>query len=64
MSNICRKCQHFSRQTESWEMPHIWWFECGARPAMANLKSFPFHSTSCAKWKAIPERKYNLSGGK
>lgn len=28
-------------------MPHIWWWECAARPAMANLTSFPFHNTEC-----------------
>lgn len=53
--NRCGNCKHLTHQTESWEMPHIWWWECAARPAMANLKSFPFHNTKCKSF-ALSER--------
>lgn len=43
----CYTCKHLRRETESWEMPHIWWMNCEALPSMANLKSFPFKHTSC-----------------
>jgi hypothetical protein len=45
--NSCRNCKHFHRAEESWEMPHIWWYECSYREGMANLKSFPFTNTKC-----------------
>jgi hypothetical protein len=47
----CYACQFLIRETESWEMPHIWWWECRERPAMANLKSFPFQKTKCKTWE-------------
>lgn len=46
----CRVCVHFIRQTESWEMPHIAWYECKKIPSMANLLSFPFRNTKCDQW--------------
>lgn len=49
--NSCYRCAHLHKETESWEMPHIWWWECSARPAMANLKSFPFSNTKCKDFK-------------
>ena len=48
--NSCYRCAHRHKETEGWEMPHILWWECSARPGMANLKSFPFHSTKCKAW--------------
>ncbi len=45
--NSCHECKHLHRETESWELPDIWWWECAARPGLANLKSFPFHHTRC-----------------
>ena len=38
----CRSCRFFAKETESWEMPHVWWYECRKRPANEHLKSFPF----------------------
>lgn len=43
----CYNCVSLIREEESWEMPHIWWWECTACPGMANLKSFPFENTKC-----------------
>jgi len=47
----CRDCANLARETESWEMPHIFWFECVAKPHVANLTSFPFKSTQCKEFK-------------
>lgn len=46
----CRACVHLRRATESWEMPHIQWWECAARPSMENLRTFPFNQTICKKY--------------
>lgn len=55
-TNSCYTCAHFHREEESWEMPHIWWYECSARPSMANLKSFPFTNTKCTLFKQFTPR--------
>lgn len=47
----CYGCKHLRKETESWEMPHIWWWECTPRPAAPNLKSFPFANTKCKAWE-------------
>ena len=47
----CRNCAKLRRETESWEMPHIFWFECSAKPHVANLKSFPFRATRCEEFQ-------------
>ena len=49
--NDCRHCAHLHRERESWEMPHIFWYECTAQPGMENLRSFPFKATKCTKFK-------------
>ena len=54
----CRSCFFFSRQTESWEMPHIWWYECSMHKHYTNLKSFPFKN-GC---KSFKKRKDALGG--
>ena len=43
----CFDCQFLSRETESWEMPHICWWECMARPQNMWLKGFPWRKTKC-----------------
>ena len=44
----CYACGNLRKANESWEMPHIWWWECNSPSAgKANLKSFPFHKTRC-----------------
>lgn len=43
----CFNCKHLSRQTESWEMPHVWWYECEARHANEYLLGFPWRQTKC-----------------
>lgn len=43
----CFSCRYLTRGTESWEMPHIWWYECDARPANGSLRGFPWRSTKC-----------------
>jgi len=43
----CYSCVYLIRQTESWEMPHIAWYECKARPANECLKGFPWKKTKC-----------------
>ena len=49
--NSCFDCKYYSywRETESWEMPHIYtdMRECSKVPTNANLKSFPFLNTKC-----------------
>lgn len=47
VTNSCHECKHLRHETESWEMPHIWWWECRANKGMENLKSFPFTNTRC-----------------
>jgi hypothetical protein len=44
----CFTCKHLRRETESWEMPQIAWYECDKRPQNSNLRNFPFRSTACA----------------
>lgn len=56
----CRGCNHLSRQQESWEMPHIQWWECRAAPAMVNLSSFPFKNTTCKKWVPFKARDHSI----
>lgn len=55
MSNCCYNCKnyHSYKETESYEMPHIFWyvFICDARPSVANLKQFPFKNTNCEKFE-------------
>jgi len=60
MANNCRACKYFLRAVESWEMPHIWWYECRARPGFSNLKSFPFHDTKCKAFTRV-ERKPTIN---
>jgi len=43
----CRSCKWLRRETESWELPHIWWWDCKKRPGFAALRSFPFKNTKC-----------------
>lgn len=56
--NSCFSCKHYHRhkEIESWEMPHIFWYEhsCDARPTLANLVQFPFEHTSCQQYVARP----------
>ena len=47
----CFNCAFCVRETEAGEMPHIYWYECEARPANAMLKQFPFKRTTCKRWK-------------
>lgn len=53
--NSCYTCKHRHsyKETESWEMAHIYWWVhiCDARPKVANLKQFPFNATECEKWE-------------
>lgn len=53
----CYRCAHLVREQESWEMPNIWWWECAARPGLANLKSFPFMNTKCAAFQQHRQQK-------
>jgi len=60
MTNSCYHCAHLVREQESWEMPHIEWWECAARPGCANLTSFPFVHTKCTAFspnKASQDKK-------
>lgn len=43
----CFTCLHLHQGTESWEMPHIAWYECAFRPANEGLKGFPWKHTIC-----------------
>lgn len=47
----CFNCSYLRKGTESWEMPHIWWYECLARPANEYLKHWPWKKTKCKHWK-------------
>ena len=59
----CRSCEHYDvhKETESWEMPYIFWYEhsCSAKNGVSNLKQFPFKHTKCAKHlnknKSVPD---------
>ena len=46
----CRDCIHCSKEVESDEVLHVWWWKCAARPGVPNLRSFPFERTECKKW--------------
>lgn len=48
----CYNCLHLVREEESWEMPHIYWYECSARPQNSRLKQFPFRQTECSLHKS------------
>jgi len=50
----CFNCRHFRRASEGWEMPHIWGYECDARPANESLLGFPWTLTKC-KLRALPD---------
>ena len=63
MGNSCRDCRHLRRESEGWEYPHIWWWECRARPAMENLRSFPFKDTKCASFEASRKAKEGRGDG-
>jgi len=54
MTNSCRLCVNLRRETESWEMPHIWWWTCLYQESRANLKSFPYRRTKCKGFVAKP----------
>jgi hypothetical protein len=43
----CYGCRHLSHEYESWEMPHIEWWECSVRSSAMHLRSFPFLNTKC-----------------
>lgn len=43
----CYHCKHLRKETESWELPQFWYWECRAIPGRANLTSFPFRRTNC-----------------
>lgn len=45
----CFSCVHLVKETESWEMPHVAWFECTAMPHVSNLRGWPWRSTKCSK---------------
>lgn len=53
--NACGNCKHLRREQESWELPHIWWWDCARHPARANLRSFPFHHTTCKSFETRHE---------
>lgn len=46
----CFNCAHLEKETESWEMPWIYWYECIVRPQNSMLKQFPFRRTKCSVW--------------
>jgi hypothetical protein len=47
----CFSCEALLRQTESWVMPDVWWFECPRRPGIENLRQWPFRTTTCDKYR-------------
>ena len=48
--NTCLTCAILLRLNAGADMRHILWWECAALPGRANLKSFPFRSTTCTSW--------------
>ena len=50
MTHTCYGCANLEHCYESWEMPHIQWYECAVHSGYANLTSFPFHNTKCPDW--------------
>ena len=59
MPNACTDCIHYEWNQDS-DTDGVCvtaeWVECKARPALANLKSFPFKKTDCASFEARPQR--------
>lgn len=57
ISKSCFTCKHSHshKETESWEMSHIFWWEhsCDVRPSIGNLKNFPFRTTDCKQWENV-----------
>ncbi len=60
----CRDCKNFVKQTESWDMPHIFWYECAAEVQMSNLRSFPFKRVRCKSFspRAAAKQKEDILG--
>lgn len=48
----CFSCTYLWRAVESWELPHIAWWECGARAGRENLKGFPWKKTKCRLYRS------------
>lgn len=46
----CKQCKYLRRESESWEMPDIRWWECRKHPEYEQLLSFPFQNTKCSDW--------------
>ena len=46
----CKNCKNLTLQTESWEMPWVFWYECKVKPFVENLSSFPFKNTQCKEF--------------
>lgn len=59
-TNACSMCCNCIRQEESWEMPHIFWYECTLHPSWSNLKSFPFHHTQCKDFNQRKDVRHQL----
>lgn len=49
----CFRCVHFRKESESWEMPHVRWYECAWRPMNENLKSWPWKRTACKGFQEV-----------
>lgn len=52
--NSCYRCVHLYKETESWEMPHISWWECSVKAGVQNLTTFPFRNTKCKAFEEKP----------
>lgn len=48
----CYGCKYLHRETESWEMPWIAWWECGVKWTRSQLTSFPYLNTKCPDFEA------------
>jgi hypothetical protein len=64
MNKSCFTCRYLRRESESWELPDIVWFECRAYKQISMLKQFPFKHTKCKKWEDGRELRWDEPGYK
>ncbi len=64
MFNACTDCVHYEWNQDS-DDHYITaeWVECKRRPAIANLKQFPFKKTECVDFESRNKQEPDCGGG-
>lgn len=57
----CMSCRYIRKEEESWEMSHIYWYECVKVPQNNNLCNFPFNNTKCKYFEESSSRNNLIS---